>query len=58
MANPEKIEVLVLNAEQLTKIEAQVRSSTLVTPQTTELQAGWQLGVQHVLNVLRTGWTR
>ena len=39
------------------ELEKKVMGTPIVTKETTELQAGFQLGVQHVLKVLRDGYT-
>lgn len=45
-----------LSHAQLATLEAQVGANTLVNQTTTELQAAFQLGVQHVLRELRKGF--
>jgi len=37
------------------KLVRDLNAHTLVTNTTTELQAGFQLGVQHALNAIRSG---
>lgn len=49
--------VLKLHPVQLEKLEQLVRADIVVTHQTTELQAGYMLGIQKVLNTLRTELT-
>jgi hypothetical protein len=48
-------EVAVLSAEQYAKLEKSLTPPT-VTTQTTDLLAGYQLGVQEVLKKLRAGY--
>ena len=56
--NPQdKTQLAVLTFDQYLALEKQVPgATTLVTHLTTELQAGYQLGVQAVLAALRTGF--
>ncbi len=53
---PTAVRVAVLTQEQLGQLASQL-PAPIVTAQTTELQAGFQLGVQHVLSILRKGFT-
>lgn len=46
-----------LDQQVYEELEKKVMASPIVTKETTELQAGFQLGVQHVLKVLRDGYT-
>lgn len=48
--------VIRLTPETLRELERQV-PPPIVTAQTTELQAGYQLGVQTVLKLLREGYS-
>lgn len=48
-------EVVVLSAEQYKRLEAQVLPP-FVSNATSELQAGFMLGIQHVLKLLREGF--
>ncbi len=44
-----------LTPEVYDKLVRDVGGNTIVTHQTTELQAGFMLGVQHVLNHIKAG---
>jgi hypothetical protein len=46
-----------LDRDSLTALRRSVNPSTFVTGQTTDIQAGYMLGVQHVLNALQEGFT-
>lgn len=48
-------EIVVLNKEQYKKLEQQLPAPT-PSGSTTEVQAGFLLGIQHVLKQLREGW--
>ncbi len=48
-------EVVVLSAEQYKRLEGQVLPP-FVSNATRELQAGFMLGIQHVLKLLREGY--
>lgn len=51
------VPLAVLTFEQYSALEKQVPgATTMVTSATTELQAGYQLGVQAVLATLRNGF--
>ena len=45
-----------LTDAQYEAFEKKAHAVTIVNSTTTELQAGYQLGVQHALKVLREGW--
>jgi hypothetical protein len=45
-----------LTQAQYDELEKQARAVTVVNQTTTDLQAGYQLGMQHVLKVVRDGW--
>ena len=53
------IEQVVVRLEHsvMQDLRRKVNASALVTSQTTDLQAGFQLGINHVLNVLQEGYT-
>ncbi len=46
-----------LSPDQLDAVRRQAAGNISINMNTTPLQAGFQLGVQHVLNVLRDGFT-
>lgn len=48
--------ILVLNKDQYRKLEAAM-PKPFVGDKTTDVQAGFQLGVQHVLHAIREGFT-
>lgn len=48
-------EVIVLTAEQYKRLEGQVTPPS-VNSNTTDVQAGFMLGIQHVLKLLREGY--
>lgn len=48
-------EVVVLSQEQYKRLEGQVIAPT-ANSNTTDIQAGFMLGVQHVLKLLREGY--
>lgn len=50
--------VATLTKPQYDDFEKKVHAVTIVNSTTTELQAGYQLGVQHALKVLREGWVQ
>lgn len=45
-----------LTQAQYAAFEKKAQAITIVNSTTTELQAGYQLGVQHALKILREGW--
>jgi hypothetical protein len=45
-----------LDADQLRALESQL-SNPMVSSQTSDLEAGFKLGIQHTLKVLRDGFT-
>lgn len=58
---PPQTNVVVITLNRLTQaqyaaLEKQVHAVTVVNQTTTELQAGYQLGMQHALKALREGW--
>lgn len=46
-----------LSREAYLQLERQMLSDVVVTDKTTDLQAGYMLGIQKVLKVLRDGFT-
>lgn len=50
--------VATLTKPQYDDFEKKVHAVTIVNSTTTDLQAGYQLGVQHALKVLRDGWVQ
>lgn len=57
MNSDKSVPLAVLTYDQYVALERQVPgATTLVTHLTTELQAGYQLGVQAVLATLRNGF--
>lgn len=54
---PASTTIVRLEASVLESLHQKVNASAVVTSQTTDLMAGYQLGVNHVLNILRTGYT-
>lgn len=50
--------VATLTKPQYEDFEKKVHAVTIVNSTTTDLQAGYQLGVQHALKVLRDGWVQ
>lgn len=55
--NPKQEVVVRLEQAVLNDLRKKVNASALVTSTTTDLQAGFQLGINHVLNVLQEGYT-
>ncbi|WCD56063.1 hypothetical protein [Caulobacter phage BL198] len=54
---PQDTQVVIrLEKQQYDKLEQQVNSNTLVSGTTTEIEAGFKLGVHHVLSILRKGY--
>ena len=53
---PEKVIVVRLEAAVMADLRRKVGSTCVVTTQTTEHLAGYQLGIAHVLNVLQEGY--
>lgn len=54
---PKEVTIVRLDPAVLLDLKRKVGATCIVTSQTTEHQAGYQLGVQHVLNVLQEGYT-
>lgn len=50
-------QVVRLSSEVYNALEKEVRTNTIVTDKTTDIQAGYALGIQHVLGILRRGYT-
>ncbi|WCA46283.1 hypothetical protein [Caulobacter phage ERS] len=48
--------VIRLERSAYDELEKQVNSNTLVSGSTTEIEAGFKLGVHHVLSILRKGF--
>lgn len=46
-----------LSSDAYKQLEQKLLSDVIVTDKTTELQAGYMLGIQKVLKVLRDGFT-
>jgi len=46
-----------LSSEAYKQLEKQLLSDVIVSDKTTDLQAGYMLGIQKVLKVLRDGFT-
>lgn len=55
MAEPEKVEVIVLTKVQYEKLEKQL-PMPVPNSSTTEIQAGYHMGIQHILKLLREGF--
>jgi len=55
-AEPQTTQVVVFQRDQYKKLEAQL-PAPIPSGQTTDIQAGFLLGVQHVLKMLREGFT-
>lgn len=53
---PSTAELNRLTQAQYEAFEKKVHAVTIVNQTTTELQAGYQLGMQQALKVLREGW--
>lgn len=53
---PQTVELNRLTQAQYEAFEKKVHAVTIVNQTTTELQAGYQLGMQQALKVLREGW--
>ncbi|ALF01668.1 hypothetical protein CPT_Percy34 [Caulobacter phage Percy] len=54
---PQDTQVVIrLEKSAYDKLEEQVNSNTLVSSTTTDVEAGFKLGVHHVLSVLRKGF--
>lgn len=52
----EAVQVIRLNQDMYHALEREVQPYPTVTQHTTEIQAGFQLGIQRVLAVLRSGF--
>lgn len=52
---PEVVRIARLTSDVFEALRHQVNGTCLVTSTTTELQAGFQLGIAHVLNAISTG---
>lgn len=52
----EVAQVIRLNQEMYNALEREVNPFPMVTQHTTDIQAGFQLGIQRVLAVLRSGF--
>lgn len=50
------VQVIRLHPDQYNELRKSVGGTPYVGPTTTELQAGFQLGVEHVLTKLREGF--
>lgn len=60
LASKPKVTELVtvrLTDEQLKEFRRRVNGTAVVTASTTDLMAGYQLGINHALNVLQEGFT-
>ena len=53
---PEKVIIVRLEQSVMNDLRRRVNGTCMVTTQTTDLQAGYQLGMAHVLNVLQEGY--
>lgn len=57
MSDNQQTEMTILSREAYAALEKKViNPAAVVDSSTTDVQAGYMLGVQHVLHVLRTGF--
>lgn len=56
-SKPQQVYVARLSPDVFAQLKQRVNGSCIVTTTTTDLQAGFQLGVNHAINVVAEGFT-